>query len=161
MRQSTALLEFAVDGRLHALPLSVVEHVAWAVETTPIPDAPAAVAGAIRIAGVVVPVLSMRRLLQAPDREMEPSDRLVIVRCDGIRAALLVDDVAGVVEIPPGCLVSAGAAAGGGPVAGFVSDSGGLVLVHDPTRLLRFGHPDAWVPAEVGRAAADARGGQP
>ena len=161
MRQSTALLEFAVDGRLHALPLAVVEHVAWAVETTPIPEAPSAVAGAIRIAGVVVPVLSMRRLLQAPERDMEPSDRLVIIRCDGTRAALLVDDVGGVVEIPPGCLVPAGAAAGDGPVAGFASDAGGLVLVHDPVRLLRFGHPEAWVPAEAGGAAAEARGDEP
>ncbi len=137
MGQPTTLLQFGAGGQQHALPLDAVEHVSWAVEITPIPEAPPAVVGAVNMAGVVVPVISLRRLVHLPDREVEPSDRLVVIRLACGLVALVVDEVVGVVVVPDCGIAPAGAMGSGGSVQGLLSQADGLVLVHDIERLLR------------------------
>ncbi|MDQ3812503.1 MAG: chemotaxis protein CheW [Armatimonadota bacterium] len=92
------LVIFTVEGRQSALPLSAVERVVRVVEVTPLPEAPDIVLGVINVQGQVIPVISLRRLLRLPERELELSDQLIIARTSRRPVALVADAVRGVME---------------------------------------------------------------
>jgi purine-binding chemotaxis protein CheW len=116
----------------HALPLSAVEKVELAAEPTPLPEAPRFVSGAINWRGRILPVLSMRRRLGLPERELEPSDRMVIAKSSRRPLALVVDEVLGVRFLEGGELAAADSIYEGlGCVAGAARTADGIVLIHD------------------------------
>lgn len=100
MKTAVHAVVFVLDDLRLALPLSAVERVVRAVEVTPLPQTPAAVAGVINIHGQIVPVVDLRRLLGMAGRDVDPGDHLIIARVAGRPMALLVDDVRGVMEAP-------------------------------------------------------------
>jgi len=87
------LLVFAVGEQRYALDISRVQRVVRIVEITPYPGLPSIVAGVVNIQGEVVPVISLRRCCALAERDIELSDRLVIVSLERRRVALWVDDV--------------------------------------------------------------------
>ncbi len=102
-------LIFSVAERRFALPLSEVERIVAAVEIQPLPQAPAFVRGVVNVGGDPVPVVDPRPLWDLPPREMELSDRMLLVRPSGKALpapgassdsrglfALLVEEVEGV-----------------------------------------------------------------
>ena len=90
------VLVFLVAGRRHALPVGDVERVVPAAEVTPLPDAPPDVRGAVKVGSEVAPVVDLRRRFGLPSRELELSDRFLLVRFQGALRALLVEAVEGV-----------------------------------------------------------------
>ena len=98
-RTESFLLFFIEEGR-YALDVTAVERIIRAVEVTFVPDAPDFVRGLINVAGELVPVIDMRRKLGLPIRDMELSDRFILINVAGRLKALLVDKVEGVVELP-------------------------------------------------------------
>lgn len=134
------VLVFAVDGARHALRVSGIEKVELAVEPTPLPDAPPDIIGAIDWRGRILPVLSMRRRLHAPDRPPATGDRLVIVSYPRRRLALLVDEIVEVRPLEPGDFAAAATISEGlGCVAGAGHDGEGIILIHDPEAFLTAG----------------------
>ncbi len=87
------------------------------MEVTPLPQTPDKILGAINVQGQVLPVISLRRWLQRPDRELDLEDHLLVVRAGSGRLALLVDEVRGVAEYEPGQATPAQDLAAGVPAA--------------------------------------------
>lgn len=60
---------------------------------TPLPDAPAGIAGVLNLHGQPVGVVDLRLRLGGTPREFSPEDRLLIVRSGQQRWALAVDEI--------------------------------------------------------------------
>jgi len=88
---------FTLDGR-YALDVASVEQVVAAAEITRLPKGPDIVLGVVNAQGSILPVLNVRRRFRLPEREIEPTDRMIIAITPRRRVALLVDSVTGVVE---------------------------------------------------------------
>lgn len=126
------ILVFAVADMRHALFISGVEKVEFAVEVTPFPEAPRVVIGVINWRGQILPVLSMRRRLHLPERSVMTADRIIIAQSSRRRIALLVDEVIGVRPTERSDFTSADAISDGlGCVAGATRTEDGIVLIHD------------------------------
>jgi purine-binding chemotaxis protein CheW len=127
----------AVDGRRIALPLAAVVRIVWAVEITPWPDSPPGLLGVINVQGNVIPVHSLRYPFGRADRDVELEDQMVIVRSGQRTAALLVDEVSGVVECGPQHVAAAETVqSGDNCIQAVVKLGGELALVPDIERLL-------------------------
>ncbi len=93
MKSLCQLLVFAVGGQRYALDISKVQRVVRIVEITPFSGLPSVVAGIISMQGEVVPVISLRRCCELPERGIELNDRLVILDLERRKVALWVDEV--------------------------------------------------------------------
>jgi purine-binding chemotaxis protein CheW len=82
---------FRLDGQRYALPLSEAVRVFRAAEITPVPNANPFQAGAVDIAGEVIPVINTRRALGMPERSVRLDDQLIQVRGEAGTAVLWVD----------------------------------------------------------------------
>jgi purine-binding chemotaxis protein CheW len=137
MDSSVQLLVFGLNDRRYGLHLAQVERVVRAVDATPLPHAPSIVCGAIDLHGEIVPVLSMRKRLGFPDREISPDDQFVIARTSQQSVALVVDSTLGVIERRAEDIVSASKVL---PqleqIEGLVRLEDGLLLIHDLDRFL-------------------------
>jgi purine-binding chemotaxis protein CheW len=131
------LLVFSLDDQRYALALDRVQRSIRVVAITPLPDAPAIVLGIIDLAGVVIPVVDIRKRLNHPPRDLRLSDQLLIATTGRRTVALLVDEANGVIDGSPEDVVPASEILPGlGLVAGAVKLESGLVLIHDLDRLL-------------------------
>jgi purine-binding chemotaxis protein CheW len=128
---------FQLDAQSYALPLNAVERVVRAVYVTPLALAPPVVLGVIDVAGQILPVFSLRRRLQLPERPIAPTDEFLITRTLHRRVVLQVDAAKGLIEQP---IVSMIAAANIAPdldcIRGVIAADDGLVLIHDLEQLL-------------------------
>jgi purine-binding chemotaxis protein CheW len=137
MNSSVQLLVFGLNDRRYALHLAQVERVVRAVDTTPLPHAPAIVCGAIDLHGNIVPVLSMRKRLGFVDRQITPDDHFVIARTSRQSVALVVDSAIGVIEHDAEDIVSARDLLRQlKQVEGLVRLNDDLLLIHDLDRFL-------------------------
>ena len=99
------LLLVEVGDKRLALPTARVREVAAAAAVTPVPTAPAPVAGLTQLRGQIVPVLDLGT---GPPRAPRPSDPIVIVELGPARAALLCDRVIGLGALGDAELVDVG-----------------------------------------------------
>lgn len=133
------IVVFRLNQRNFGLPLTTVERVVRAVEVAPLPGAPEVILGAICVEGRHVPVLSLRRRLGLTDREIRESDQFVLARLNGRELALVIDEVAGVVEREPTAISDPSALAPGlERFQGLIDLEEGLALIHDPEAFLSF-----------------------
>ncbi len=131
------ILVFSVGELRHALSLSVVDKVELAVEVTPLPDAPRIVIGVIDWRGQILPVLSMRRRLHMTERNVMPSDRIIIAQSSYRRVALMVDEIIEVRQAHKGDFTGADALSDRlGCVAGAAWIGDAIVLIHDLDQFL-------------------------
>jgi purine-binding chemotaxis protein CheW len=136
MSQSLACVEAILDTLRIALPLHLVDRVLRAVDVHPAPAGGGCLLGAVDVAGELVPVYELRKLLGLPPRglPLRLDDRIVLVRAP-LRCGLVVDAVAGTVD-------AQGLALGGefslqaGGVRGVARGPEGVLLVQDLRRLL-------------------------
>lgn len=89
-----------VAGEQYALPVEEVLEVAELGEVTPVPGAGTAVVGVRNLRGQVVPVVDLGTVMGLP--EGSSPQRIVIAEAGGRKAALAVDEVAGVEHLPEG-----------------------------------------------------------
>jgi chemotaxis signal transduction protein len=92
------LVVWTLDMQRCALPVGRVDRVLPALEISPLPDAPAVVAGYAVLQGQMVPVLDLRRCLNLPEREVRLDDSLVLARGIGGALAFFADSVACVMQ---------------------------------------------------------------
>ncbi|MCX5873513.1 MAG: chemotaxis protein CheW [Deltaproteobacteria bacterium] len=93
-------LLFKVDDKNFGLNLLNVERVVRSVEVTPLPSSQEYLLGLVDVQGSVIQALNTRRLLGAPERDIELSDQFIIAKTSGHSLILVVDSVFGVVEFP-------------------------------------------------------------
>lgn len=131
------LVGFSLEDQRYALPLSVVRRVVFAVQVTPLPNAPGIVLGVVDFHGDVIPVLNVRRRFQLPERAIRVSDQFVIARSGGRMVALVIDAALGVIRceqatiVPMSLLMS-----GQDQFQGVIKRDDGLMLIHDLDKFL-------------------------
>lgn len=129
-------VEAVLDALRIALPLHLVDRVLRAVDVHPAPASGGCLLGAVDVAGELVPLYELRKLLGLPPRglPLRLDDRIVLVRAP-LRCGLVVDAVAGTVdarELALGGEFSLQAAG----VRGLARGPEGVLLVQDLRRLL-------------------------
>jgi purine-binding chemotaxis protein CheW len=136
--KNLTLLVFRLDEQRYALRLSNVVRVLPMMEVTPLPGAPAAVVGAIDVAGRVIAVLDLRCRFGLPAREPLLSDVLIVVCTDRSRwFALPADSVVGLVERPDDEVIpTASIALGLRHIDGVVKVDQGMAWIHDADTFL-------------------------
>lgn len=89
-----AFLGFVLAGQDYALPLdAVAEVLAVPKAIAALPQTEAVLIGVFELRDEVLPVVSLRALLGLEQRAVQPDDRVVVVRIEGRRLALLVDRI--------------------------------------------------------------------
>ena len=91
------ILVVELAGRHYGAPLKAVREVFTLGPLTPVPTAPAAVAGVANLRGQVIPVLDLMRLLDLGLHRLRLGDPVVLVESEGTRVGLLVDRVVGLI----------------------------------------------------------------
>lgn len=130
-------VSFRLERQLYALPLAHVERALRMVAITPVPEAPPWMLGAIDLHGRVIPVVDMRQRFGQPPKEPVPNDRLLIVQTLERMAALMVDEVTEVLEVPAHQVEPpANPLFRARPLAAVIRRDEGLILVLDAARLL-------------------------
>jgi purine-binding chemotaxis protein CheW len=137
MNTTLTYVTFILDEGHYALALSAVERITQTVEITPLPKAPDIVLGIINIHGKIIPVVNIRRRFHLPERDIEPTHRLIIAHTLKLTVALVVDAVLGVIETPEDRVVKADTVLPGVDyVQGVVKMEDGMVLIHDLHKFL-------------------------
>lgn len=99
MHSHQSFLLFSIGQRHYALAISEVARVLPAAQTTPVQDMPRVVRGLINIGGEILPVVDIRILPDQEIVELDPDDRFILTRAEGIPMALLATSVDGVQEL--------------------------------------------------------------
>jgi purine-binding chemotaxis protein CheW len=99
MKDVKQLATFYLDGQLFGVEVSQVQEVIRYQEMTPVPQAPAVVAGLINLRGQIVTALDLRRRLKLPERAADRLPMNVVVRTDDEAVSLLVDEIGDVLEV--------------------------------------------------------------
>ncbi|MFI5006801.1 MAG: chemotaxis protein CheW [Solirubrobacterales bacterium] len=127
-----SVVVFSVDGAVCAVPLHATERALRMVAVSPLPGAPAILAGVISLHGSVVPVVDLRRRLGSAPRAYGLSAHLLLVRSPRRRLALSADQVVGVQTIPGDSVVPSPMVAPGlRTIAGIAAIPGGLLFIYD------------------------------
>jgi len=94
------VLCFFVGERVFAVDIMAIREILRSHAVTPVPTAPAAVAGVINLRGELVPVVNLHRVLLRMTADGVHEDaKLVVVRARGRTAGLQVDQVLEVVSV--------------------------------------------------------------
>lgn len=93
------LVTFRLDGDLYGIDVGHVQEVLRTQRVTPVPLAPAGVAGLINLRGQVVTAIELRRRLGRPPRPRGLESVAVVVRLHGETVGLLVDSISDVVRV--------------------------------------------------------------
>jgi purine-binding chemotaxis protein CheW len=102
-------VSFGVAGELFAVPLTLVHEIIRYPDIVRVPLGAASLEGLGNLRGTVLPILSLRRLLGAPDVEHDDATRVVVLNADGRPVGLVVDRMANVVSAEPDRIESADA----------------------------------------------------
>ncbi|MDO8915007.1 MAG: chemotaxis protein CheW [Coriobacteriia bacterium] len=137
------ILLFVMDEQRYGLPIEVVQEIQQIVALSEIPDDSGGVVGVINLRGVVVPVMDLRLMLGLVPKEYHLQTPMVFTRTPRGLIALVVDEVADVVEVPSGSVQApSGVLALADRLLGVCRLEDGPVFVLDVDRL---------VPARAGR----------
>lgn len=137
MKTSNLLVGLTLEGQRYALHLAQVERVIHAVEITALPKAPAIIAGVINVQGRVLAVVNIRKRFGLPEREIVPSDHIVIARTSRRTVALVADGVIGVIELTEHRVIDARAIFPNMEyVEGVATLEDGMILIHDLDKFL-------------------------
>lgn len=93
------LVTFSVGGQEFGFNVFDVERVLRYEEPTPLPEAPDYLEGTVKFAGDAVPIVDMRKRLEAPANVGEDT-RIVVLELDRGRVGLVVDVVLEVMKVP-------------------------------------------------------------
>jgi chemotaxis signal transduction protein len=94
------VLACTVGEHTAAISLPLVEELVLLPRLTPLTDVPAWVIGTMNLRGQRVPVIDVLARIEQRPREQALSDAIVVVRFQGRRSGLVVQDVAGVERVP-------------------------------------------------------------
>lgn len=84
--------------------LLAIEHVSEIVmlnAMTYVPQAPKHVEGVINLRGAILPVVSLRRMMDLPIQRPSAATRVIILRYEDTRIGIIVDSITYVVSLPP------------------------------------------------------------
>lgn len=91
------LVVFTLSEIKLAMTIECVDRVVNATEIQLLPNKFEHIEGTINLKGTILPVVNMRDVFQLPPKEIDLSDKFIIVHTSAMKLALHVDDVQGVV----------------------------------------------------------------
>lgn len=103
----TQALTIDMAGAEYGIVTDSIKEIARIVETTPVPEAPSFVVGAIDYRGDLVVVVDLAARLALGKAKADLSSYIVIVERDGRRVGLLVDTVRDVVTLDADAIMAA------------------------------------------------------
>jgi purine-binding chemotaxis protein CheW len=110
-QSSTGLVDqvvaFYLGGQRYAIPISAVQEIQQIVAFSDVPSGGMGVVGMVNMRGHVIPAIDLRRLVGLPPEEYSLETPMIICRMRGQLAALIVDQVEDVVDLPEGSLQAA------------------------------------------------------
>ncbi len=89
-----------IDDQWFGIPVLTVQDVLGPQRITPIPSAPAEIAGSLNLRSRIVTAMDVRKRLGLPQREKEEAVMSVIVDFEGELYSLLIDTVGEVLSLP-------------------------------------------------------------
>lgn len=92
---------FVIGDATYVVPASVVLHLDSFERATPVPGAPAFVAGLVQVRGRLVPVIDLRTRFGLPAIAHSIDRRVIVVQLGGRVTGLLVDSARDVIAIDP------------------------------------------------------------
>lgn len=92
---------FAVADELFAVPMGPVQEIIRVPEVAHLPLAPPSLLGLANLRGRVLPIVSLRQLLNCPPRAADDATRAVVVHL-GQPLGFVVDRVVNVINVEPG-----------------------------------------------------------
>jgi purine-binding chemotaxis protein CheW len=98
---------FAIENQLFAVDIQHAITVVRMCYITEIPDAPPYLMGVINVRGSILPVLNTRKLIHYAEKEPDLTDQLLICQKADRAAALWVDEVKGIKNVPSDAIISA------------------------------------------------------
>lgn len=125
---------FEIADARFAVVCTAVREIVRASSITPIARSSPVVEGMIDIRGEVVPVISARRRLQLPPKEIEPADHFLVLTHDDLTVALLIDRPMEVASVEASDNAPRTPPVEGGSV---IRLPGGLATLCDPAFLAR------------------------
>jgi purine-binding chemotaxis protein CheW len=135
--QTQKVLGYRLGEDRFGLPAETVLRIIRAVEVTPVPGFPACAMGVINVQGQVMPVISMRRKFNLPDKPVRLSDRFIVAKAGERSVVLVADEVENLFELTPGTIAeSSGILPSNQQFRGVAKLSDGLLLIHDLAGLL-------------------------
>ncbi len=90
---------FLVAGLYFGIDVRRVQEVLRSQDVTPVPQAPAVIAGLINLRGQIVPAVDMRRRLGLADRPAQTQSMNMVIRSEEGAASLLVDEIGDVLDV--------------------------------------------------------------
>jgi purine-binding chemotaxis protein CheW len=133
------LLTFRLQGEIFALGVEQVSEVIDPLPMTRVPRAGPLVPGLVNVRGSVVPVMSLRHRLGAPEAEATADTRMIVLRValegEQVTLAVTADSVERVLEIGAAEIESVPEIGIGWPpdcLAGVAKREGDLVILLDP-----------------------------
>jgi purine-binding chemotaxis protein CheW len=132
----SCFVEAELDEMHVAFPLEDVDRVLRAVAIHSVPQGGGCLLGTMDVAGELVSVYDLRRLLGLPTRSLHPDDRIVLTRAP-LRGGFVVDRVVGTAE-PAHVELSDAFALHAAGLRGVARTDSGVLLIQDLKRLLAF-----------------------
>jgi purine-binding chemotaxis protein CheW len=99
MGQTSQFCTFSLDNLLFGVDLQTVQEVIRELPMTPVPLAPAVVAGIMNLRGQLVTALNLRQQLEMGPGQPGVTPMNVVVRSQDGAVSLLVDQIGDVVEV--------------------------------------------------------------
>lgn len=98
--ESSDFVTVRLDGQLLGIPVLSVHDVLSAQKITPIPLAPASIAGVLNLRGRIVTAVDLRERLGLPKRDEGAQSMSVVVEHKSEPYSLLIDEVGEVLSLP-------------------------------------------------------------
>lgn len=133
------LIAFSLDGEWYGLEVSHVRGIEPESQISPVPRAPAWLLGVFNLHGTILPAIDLRPLLGMADRKKNDATLLLIFHWEGNLAALRVDSVDEMYELPRSSLEPQLATGSADPtelLLGQVRVRDRVIGVIDPDRLV-------------------------
>ena len=133
----TQWLIFRLQAHDYALPIGDVAEVLRMVALTPVPEAPAWLAGTANLRGRAIPVIDLRRRLGLPPEAPGLSTPIIVTHAAGRPVGLIADSVSEVITLAADAIDPPDALAGPGrAISGLAHAGERLILVLNLPRLI-------------------------
>ncbi len=126
------VLVFTCGSVRFAIPIRLTQKVIQAQEITPVSSSLKQVVGVIDYHGEIIPVISLREYFQQPAKELEPSDRFIIIDNLRIKIALVADDTEDIVSFSKDQIKEVKTVFQGLSLFKLVNSNKGIVYIYDP-----------------------------
>jgi purine-binding chemotaxis protein CheW len=97
---------FRVGGQEFAFNVFHVQRILRYETPAPLPKAPAYLEGVVQVQGAVVPVIDLRKRFELRDAPQREETRTMVLECDGLVVAVVVDAVLEVLRVAAGTVAA-------------------------------------------------------